>query len=134
VRTRSEAATARRLSESGLDDSKVARALSLPRETVRDWRRRPILLLPWQSSTVRDHPDMLLRGLIHADGCRVENRVGGRTYPRYFFSNRSADILAVFCTACDQLGLAWTRPNAKHVSIARRSDVLRLDEFVGPKS
>ena len=58
----------------------------------------------------------------------------GRAYPRYFFSNRSSDILAIFCRACDHLGLAWTRPSAKHVSIARRPDVARLDDLVGPKS
>ena len=105
-----------------------------PQHGVGRKHRRRIRLRRWQSAIAREHPERLLRGLIQADGCRVENRVNGRAYPRYFFSNRSADILAIFCRACDDLGLAWTRPSAKHVSIARRPGVARLDDLVGPKS
>ncbi len=53
-------------------------------------------------------------------------------YPRYSFSNRSADIRAIFCAACDALDLHWTlAPHTVYVS--RMRDVARLDEFVGPK-
>src|ERR1700694_5112183 len=69
---------------------------------------RPIVLEPWQKRVVLDeHPRQLLRGLIHSDGCRVMNWVVGHhkdgpkryTYPRYFFSNESEDIRAIFIEA-----------------------------------
>jgi hypothetical protein len=66
---------------------------------------RPIELAGWQREITHAHPRELLRGLIHSDGCRTINRfavelpVGGRrtySYPRYFFSNLSAGIRAIF--------------------------------------
>ena len=54
-------------------------------------------------------------------------------YPRYFFSNRSEQILAMFCEACDALGIRWTRSNHRNVSVAHRASVAELDAFVGPK-
>jgi hypothetical protein len=95
--------------------------------------RRRIELQEWQEEVVQAAPDSLLRGLIHSDGCRVINRVGQRQYPRYFFTNLSTDIQRIFCRACEQLGLAWTRPSFKNISIARSSDVAKLDVFVGDK-
>jgi hypothetical protein len=62
---------------------------------------RPIVLEPWQQSIVDAHPWAFLRGLLHSDGCRTVNRfkttlpsgrVAEYAYPRWFFSNRSADI------------------------------------------
>lgn len=68
--------------------------------------KRRITLEPWQRRIVERYPGRLLRGLIHSDGCRVENviRHPRRTYryPRYFFSNRSLDIQRIFCDACDR--------------------------------
>jgi hypothetical protein len=55
------------------------------------------------------------------------------TYPRYNFSNASADIRKLFCDACDLLGIEWRVMNARNISVARRASVARLDEFVGPK-
>ena len=55
-------------------------------------------------------------------------------YPRYQFSNRSAEIRQLFCAACDCLGIEWRQMNAFNISVARRRSVERLDEFVGPKS
>jgi hypothetical protein len=94
---------------------------------------RPIVLAPWQRRIADDHPGRLLRGLIHSDGYRGLNWVKGKGYPRYQFSNRSADILQIFCTACDSFGVRWRRMNAVAVSVARRSDVARLDSVIGPK-
>ena len=94
---------------------------------------RRIELAPWQSRIARAHPDRLLRGLIHSDGCRVANRVGRGMYPRYLFSNRSKDVLRIFCAACEAAGLSWTQPSFKHISVARARDVARLDEMVGAK-
>jgi hypothetical protein len=82
---------------------------------------------------VERHPARLIRGLIHSDGCRAMNRVKGRVYPRYQFSNRSEDIRAIFSSALDLIGVAWRQSNAVTVSVSRRPDVLTLDRLVGPK-
>jgi hypothetical protein len=54
-------------------------------------------------------------------------------YPRYSFSNASNDIRAIFCEACDRLGVRWRPMNARNVSVARRESVALLDEFIGPR-
>lgn len=94
---------------------------------------RRIQLTPWQREVTRAHPERLLRGLVQADGCRVANRIEGKIYPRYHFSNRSGDILRIFSSACDDLGVHWTRPSFKEISVARRSDVAKLDNIIGAK-
>jgi hypothetical protein len=95
---------------------------------------RPIQLATWQREWVSLLPELLLRGLIHSDGCRFINtgRQGWRS-PRYSFSNASADIRRLFCEACDQLGLRWSLA-PRTVYVSRKADVARMDEFVGPKS
>lgn len=95
---------------------------------------RRIVLEAWQWELVELAPDLLIRGLIHSDGCRFENTGrGGWRHPRYVFSNASADIRAIFERACGLLGLHTTRaPRAVYVS--RKADVARMDEFVGPKA
>ena len=98
---------------------------------------RKIELEPWQERIVERYPGRLLRGLIHSDGCRVENviRHPRRTYsyPRYFFSNHSLDIQRIFCQACDRLGIAWRQDGPWNISIARREAVGGMDNHVGPK-
>jgi hypothetical protein len=102
---------------------------------------RSIRLVSWQQRIVAEHPGLFARGLFHSDGCRVTNRVrrplaGGDRwyeYPRYFFSNESADILGLCGDALDQLGVSWRMPRRNALSVARREAVARLDEFVGPK-
>ena len=103
---------------------------------------RPIVLAPWQREIVERETWQFVRGLIHSDGCRSINRfktklpsgrVAEYAYPRYFFSNLSSDIRGLFCEACDRLGLRWTQPNARNISISHRASVALLDEFVGPK-
>jgi hypothetical protein len=98
---------------------------------------RPIRLVDWQHEVVEADPRPFLRGLIHSDGCRFTNPVrhGEKLYqyPRYNFSNASADIRKLFCDACDLLGIEWRVMNARNISVARRASVARLDEFVGPK-
>jgi len=54
-------------------------------------------------------------------------------YPRYFFSNMSADIRGLFCEYCERLGIRWTQSNQRNISVSHRGSVARLDEFVGPK-
>src|SRR5699024_6290943 len=83
---------------------------------------RPIQLEPWQAAITHVHPQALLRGLIHSDGCRTINsfktklpsgRVAEYSYPRYFFSNLSADIRRIFCAHCELIGVRWTQSNAR---------------------
>ena len=103
---------------------------------------RKITLGPWQRALTRAEPGALLRGLIHSDGCRCINRFksklpSGRiaeyAYPRYFFTNYSADIRDIFCEHCDLLGIRWTQSNARNISVSHRKSVAILDEIVGPK-
>lgn len=85
---------------------------------------------------------MFLRGLIHSDGSRTINRfsvalAGERreyAYPRYFFTNLSADIRGLFCATCERVGVRWTQSSFKNISVADRRSVELLDSFVGPKS
>lgn len=94
---------------------------------------RPIVLAPWQEEAVRACPERCLRGLIHSDGCRSINTGTNWRNPRYSFSNRSDDILSIFCWACDLLGLHWT--TAPHtIYVSRKADVARMDTFIGPKA
>jgi hypothetical protein len=99
---------------------------------------RPIVLTEWQRAIVDEHPWPLIRGLLHSDGCRVINRVvvAGTpyAYPRYLFSNESADIQAILTAALDRVGVAWRNNRRNSISIARRAAVRRLDAHVGPKS
>ena len=95
---------------------------------------RRIALAEWQQRIVDAEPEKFLRGLIHSDGCRVLNRVGGRTYPRYLFSQRSADISEIFAGACRRLGVTVSAAGQNQLSIGRRTDVAFVDGFVGPKA
>jgi Helix-turn-helix domain len=93
---------------------------------------RPITLADWQRELLVRHPEALLRGLIHSDGCRFINTGTNWRHPRYSFSNRSGDIRRLFCDACDVLGIHWTvAPRTVYVS--RKHDVALLDGFIGPK-
>jgi hypothetical protein len=95
---------------------------------------RLISLTQWQRQLVDRWPDRLIRGLIHSDGCRFLNTGRGNwCWPRYEFSNRSADIRAIFCYGCDQLGVHWTRAGAYRIYVSRKADVAKLDTFIGPK-
>ena len=104
--------------------------------------KRPMALAPWQLELTTRHPKDLLRGLIHSDGARCMNRFSvelpsGRlaryAYPRYFFTNLSADIRRIFCEHCQLLGVRCTRSSHKNISISHRHSVAILDAFVGPK-
>ena len=102
---------------------------------------RKIELADWQQVIVDQCPGDFVRGLIHSDGCRSMNRVRRRfagsdhwyEYPRYFFSNKSLDILALCGQTLDKLGVEWRYARWDVISVARRDAVSRLDEFVGPK-
>jgi hypothetical protein len=104
---------------------------------------RTIELVDWQRELTHRHPGALVRGLIHSDGCRTENRFktklpSGRIaeyhYTRYFFSNHSADIHAIFSEHCDLLGVRVTQSNPRNLSISHRASVTILESLVGPKT
>lgn len=99
-------------------------------------------LAGWQRELTRAHPAALVRGLLHSDGCRSINRVrttllGGRVaeyqYVRYYFTNRSEDLRAIFIEHCELLGIRVTRPNGRNLSIAHRDSVAVLEEVAGPQ-
>jgi hypothetical protein len=94
---------------------------------------RRIQLAEWQEEIVARRPGLLLRGLIHSDGCRFINTGRGWRCPRYTFSNVSDDIRRIFCDACDLMGLRWTASGEKTIYVSRKADVATLDRFVGPK-
>jgi hypothetical protein len=48
-------------------------------------------------------------------------------------SRTDPDIRRIFCDHLDLLGIGWTHPNAKLIAIDRRTEVAKLDDFVGPK-
>ncbi|MFF0726536.1 helix-turn-helix domain-containing protein [Streptomyces sp. NPDC004134] len=107
---------------------------------------RAIRLETWQQGIVDAYPWPFIRGLVHSDGCRITNwtarTTGGVTkryeYPRYFFTNRSADIIRLFCDTLDRVGVEWRAGGqraraAKNISVARRASVALMDAHVGPK-
>ncbi|BBX01330.1 hypothetical protein BST36_18575 [Mycolicibacterium moriokaense] len=96
--------------------------------------KRSIALEPWQQALVDQATEEFVLGLIHSDGCRVVANDRGVCSIRYHFSNRSEDIIGLFTAALDKLGIHWTRSTKYIVSIYRKADTARLDEFVGPKT
>jgi len=99
---------------------------------------RTITLADWQRDITHRHPQDLLRGLIQSDGCRVIASIRGPkgkrySYARYYFSNRSTDIRAIFCEHLDLLSIAWTQSMEYVIQVARRPAVEALDRFIGPK-
>jgi hypothetical protein len=105
--------------------------------------KRAIVLAGWQRAIVDAHPQPFLRGLIHSDGCRTvtrfktrlpSGRIAEYEYPRYFFSNLSADIRRLFCEYCERLGIRWTQSNHRNISVSHRRSVAILDGFIGPKT
>ena len=100
---------------------------------------RPIRLEDWQTEVVEAFP-AFLRGLFHADGCRVANwatrMVGGERkrydYPRRQFVDASEDILDLCTWGLDVVDVAWRRWGPRVVSVSRREAVARLDALIGP--
>ena len=95
---------------------------------------RRIWLSEWQLDLVHQAPHLLLRGLIHSDGCRFINTGrGGWSNPRYSFTQLSMDIRRIFTDTCDLLGLGWTS-SGHTIYVSRKADVARMDKFIGPKA
>jgi hypothetical protein len=98
---------------------------------------RSIILTRWQQPIIDENAGHFLRGLFHSDGCRSTNRIvrNGKTYtyPRYMFSNESADIMGLCQQSLDRLGISWKMCRRNMLSVARKEAVAALDEHVGPK-
>ena len=96
---------------------------------------RDVRLEGWQWQAVFRSPGALLRGLIFSDGCSFVNHTDNRkyAYPSYQFANLSGDILKVFCSACDLLGVRYRR-YATSIRINRRESVAIMHQHVGVKS
>jgi hypothetical protein len=98
---------------------------------------RKIELAPWQEAIVDREPERFILGLIHSDGCRVINRVvvDGKeyAYPRYFFTQVSKDIQALFCRSCDRLGIEYGfSGSGKDATIHRRESVGAARQRIRP--
>ena len=102
---------------------------------------RTLGMAPWQREIWEAYPAAFLRGLFHSDGCRAKNwtcrSVAGEMkrydYPRWQFTNHSAEIRGWCCEALDLVDIAWRQSNWKTISVSRRADVAKLDELIGPK-
>jgi hypothetical protein len=73
-----------------------------------------------------------LRGCIRTDGCVFVNRTGPYTYVSYEFRNYSQDLLGIFVSTCELVGLR-PRRYERRVRLCRRDDVARLLKKVGTK-
>lgn len=106
----------------------------LPQHGAGPKHERRIWLADWQRTLVERWPRQILRGLIHSDGCRFMNTGRGNWIcPRYAFYQVSTDIQEIFCSACDQLGVHWTKSGERTIYVSRKADVAKLDTFIGPK-
>lgn len=101
---------------------------------------RVIQLEGWQHRIVSEHPWQFLRGLYQSDGCRYIHRQHGYEYVKYNFTNRSVDIINLFCAICDSVGIQYTiyhriAPiDIWTVTIGKRADVALCDQHLGPKT
>ena len=103
--------------------------------------KRVIELQDWQQKIADSEPEAFVRGLIHSDGCRYLNSIVHKTrsgrktyrYPTYSFANRSADVFRIMSRALETIGVGYY-VTERAIYIARRADVARLDQFIGPKS
>jgi hypothetical protein len=106
--------------------------------------RRRVALEPWQTQRVKAAPWAFLRGCIRSDGCAFINRTDVHRdqpyeYLSYCFSNRSKDIVDLFTTTCDLVGIRDYRVTSDqrpvwHVRINRRASVRLMFEHVGLKT
>jgi hypothetical protein len=105
---------------------------------------RPIVLEAWQRDALEGAPWRFIRGCIRTDGCAFINRTDVHRdqpyeYLSYDFSNKSADIIELFMSACELVGIDDYRANRDnrgqwHVRINRRGSVGRMLANVGLKA
>ena len=89
-------------------------------------------LEPWQQSHTGRHPELLLRGLLHSDGCRFENTGRDWRNTRYKFDNPSLDVRRRRHLHASRSSL--DRRRVERSTSLGKEDVRKLDRLVGPNS
>jgi len=95
---------------------------------------RKIILTEWQNQILS--PINLIKGLIHSDGCYYNEKIKNYTYGRFVFTNKSKDIIQIFCNALDILNLEYDVQKIDgiyRVRISKKSSVVKLKEMIGTK-
>ena len=113
-----------------------------PQHGVGRKHERKMGMQAWQWETVTQNPADFLRGLFHSDGCRAMNWTRGVVagevkryeYPRWHFTNESAEIMSWCQEALDLLGVSWRQSRTGMLSVSRRDAVSRLDAIIGLKA
>jgi hypothetical protein len=95
---------------------------------------RHIELTGWQSTLVERWPEEMVPGLIHSHGSRFQNTGRNGSWPRYSFTQFSDDIRRIFCDTRDLIGERWTASGKHTIYVSGKTDMARLDEFIGPKA
>ncbi len=105
----------------------------------------PLVLESWQRDIIDTHPQEFLKGLYHTDGSRYIHAQGNLKHIHYNFTNKSKDIIDLFCESCDKLDIEYRineRPfiNTKDevstgwtVTIGKRAEVERCEILLGKK-
>lgn len=92
---------------------------------------REIKLSDWQTLIVREYPECFLKGLLDSDGSMYLHKVGHISYRYYMFTNKSSDILTLYTTVMDLLGISYTmaKKNCGSTNIYTRrfSEVEKID-------
>jgi hypothetical protein len=104
---------------------------------------REIRLEDWQWRLLEESPWPFLCGCIRSDGCAFVNRTNGHRprlyeYLSYNFANRSKDIVDLFTSACELVGIQDYRLTGRadgrwDVRINRRASVALMEANVGLK-
>jgi len=98
-----------------------------PQHGIGKKHERPINLTEWQKSIII--PEELIKGLFHSDGTYYHS--ANRDY--YQFKNYSKDILNIFKTYCDILGVNYTEQE-KVINFYSRKNVNQLKQIIGTKT
>jgi hypothetical protein len=98
---------------------------------------RRIILESWQRTMIDAEPWAFIRASIWTDGCAFINSTGPYDYLSYDFTNYSEDIIDLFTSACEAVGIADYRVTsyrrAWKVRVNRRASVELMSAHVGLK-
>lgn len=119
---------------------------AFPQHGVGYKHMRSVVLTLSQVELVKEYPWEFVRGLYHSDGSRYIHTNGNREYVKYNFTNKSRDIIDLFCWACDLVDVKYTVASRPYhnsvgdittgwtVTIGRKSEVEKFEHYIGPKS
>jgi hypothetical protein len=66
---------------------------------------RKLVFADWQKKIVQEFPEEFIRGCIQSDGCIYNQKVNGKVYPRYAFTNMSEDIIDMLLWSLSLVGI-----------------------------